>query len=35
MPLKAMSTWTDIPCYTCDKESYLTRVVPESRRLLL
>ena len=24
MPLKAMSTWTDIPWYFCDKESYLS-----------
>ena len=24
MPLKAMSTWTDVPCYFCDKESYLS-----------
>ena len=24
MPLKAKSTWTDVPCYFCDKESYLS-----------
>ena len=24
MPLKAMSTWTDVPSYFCDKESYLS-----------
>ena len=24
MPLKAMSTWTDVPLYICDKESYLS-----------
>ena len=24
MPLKAMSTWTDVPLYFCDKESYLS-----------
>ena len=24
MPLKAMSTWTDVPGYFCDKESYLS-----------
>ena len=24
MPLKAMSTWTDVPQYFCDKESYLS-----------
>ena len=24
MPLKAMSTWTDVPRYICDKESYLS-----------
>ena len=24
MPLKAMSTWTDVPRYFCDKESYLS-----------
>ena len=24
MPLKAMSTWTDVPEYFCDKESYLS-----------
>ena len=24
MPLKAMSTWTDVPCYFCDKEPYLS-----------
>ena len=24
MPLKAMSTWTDVPWYFCDKESYLS-----------
>ena len=24
MPLKAKSTWTDVPWYFCDKESYLT-----------
>ena len=23
MPLKAMSIWTDVPRYFCDKESYL------------
>ena len=23
MPLKAVSTWTDVPSYFCDKESYL------------
>ena len=24
MPLKAKSTWTDVPWYFCDKESYLS-----------
>ena len=24
MPLRAMSTWTDVPWYFCDKESYLS-----------
>ena len=24
MPLKAMSTWTDVPRYFCDKEPYLS-----------
>ena len=24
MPFRAMSTWTDVPCYFCDKESYLS-----------
>ena len=24
MPLKAMSTWTDVPRHICDKESYLS-----------
>ena len=24
MPLKAMSTWTDVPSYFCDKESHLS-----------
>ena len=24
MPLRAMSTWTDVPLYICDKESYLS-----------
>ena len=24
MPFKAMGTWTDIPLYFCDKESYLS-----------
>ena len=24
MPLRAMSTWTDVPLYFCDKESYLS-----------
>ena len=24
MPLKAMSTWTYVPGYFCDKESYLS-----------
>ena len=24
MPLKAKSTWTDVPWYICDKESYLS-----------
>ena len=24
MPLRAMSTWTDVPSYFCDKESYLS-----------
>ena len=24
MPLRAMSTWTDVPKYFCDKESYLS-----------
>ena len=24
MPLKAKSTWTIVPCYFCDKESYLS-----------
>ena len=24
MSLKAMSTWTDVPWYLCDKESYLS-----------
>ena len=23
MPLRAMRTWTDVPWYFCDKESYL------------
>ena len=24
MPLRAMSTWTDVPLHFCDKESYLS-----------
>ena len=24
MPLREMSTWTDVPWYFCDKESYLS-----------
>ena len=24
MPLKAKSTWTDVPWYFCDEESYLS-----------
>ena len=24
MPLKAKRTWTDVPWYFCDKESYLS-----------
>ena len=24
MPLRAMSTWTDVPLYFCDKESYFS-----------
>ena len=24
MPLRAMSTWTEVPIYFCDKESYLS-----------
>ena len=24
MPLRAMRTWTDVPRYFCDKESYLS-----------
>ena len=24
MPLRAMSTWVDVPLYFCDKESYLS-----------
>ena len=24
MPLRAMSTWTDVPSYFCEKESYLS-----------
>ena len=24
MPLRAMSTWTDVPLYFCDKELYLS-----------
>ena len=24
MPLKAKSTWTDVPWHFCDKESYLS-----------
>ena len=27
MPLKAMSTWTDVPSYFCEKESYLSRLI--------
>ena len=26
MPFKAMSTWTDVPLYFCEKESYLSRL---------
>ena len=26
MPLKAKSTWTDVPWYFCDKESYLSLI---------
>ena len=26
MPLRAMSTWADVPGYFCDKESYLSRL---------
>ena len=26
MPLRAMSTWIDVPWYFCDKESYLSRL---------
>ena len=27
MPLRAMSTWTDVACYFCDKESYLSWLI--------